>query len=169
MVCICQIDSSACGLMILFSYCLAIPDIKSAEIPTMKNWLVTLHFLLIVWLNIVCVNTFLVILFGFVAFFFRWLRVLLSPFAPDHIQQSLFHRKGRFTVLGNKLDCTLACDVVICLIKGEGLRGQITESSEIIWLELVRILLAFVLVHICHLLNEERMEAARRIICGQLV
>ncbi|XP_071283471.1 chromatin-remodeling ATPase INO80 isoform X7 [Agelaius tricolor] len=24
----------------------------------------------------------------------RWLRVLLSPFAPDHIQQSLFHRKG---------------------------------------------------------------------------
>ncbi|NWH17227.1 INO80 ATPase, partial [Grus americana] len=34
------------------------------------------------------------ILFGFVAFIFRWLRVLLSPFAPDHIQQSLFHRKG---------------------------------------------------------------------------
>ncbi|NXL60183.1 INO80 ATPase, partial [Chordeiles acutipennis] len=32
--------------------------------------------------------------FGFVAFIFRWLRVLLSPFAPDHIQQSLFHRKG---------------------------------------------------------------------------
>ncbi|NWI17988.1 INO80 ATPase, partial [Crypturellus soui] len=27
-------------------------------------------------------------------FVFRWLRVLLSPFAPDHIQQSLFHRKG---------------------------------------------------------------------------
>uniref|UniRef100_A0A8D0L1P9 Chromatin-remodeling ATPase INO80 n=1 Tax=Sphenodon punctatus TaxID=8508 RepID=A0A8D0L1P9_SPHPU len=24
----------------------------------------------------------------------RWLRVLLSPFAPDHIQQSLFNRKG---------------------------------------------------------------------------
>ncbi|OCT68788.1 chromatin-remodeling ATPase INO80 [Xenopus laevis] len=24
----------------------------------------------------------------------RWLRVLLSPFAPDHIQQSLFHRNG---------------------------------------------------------------------------
>ncbi|XP_076200724.1 chromatin-remodeling ATPase INO80 [Aptenodytes patagonicus] len=24
----------------------------------------------------------------------RWLRVLLSPFAPDYIQQSLFHRKG---------------------------------------------------------------------------
>ncbi|NXQ88300.1 INO80 ATPase, partial [Nyctibius grandis] len=24
----------------------------------------------------------------------RWLRVLLSPFASDHIQQSLFHRKG---------------------------------------------------------------------------
>ncbi|XP_030307854.1 chromatin-remodeling ATPase INO80 [Calypte anna] len=24
----------------------------------------------------------------------RWLRILLSPFAPDHIQQSLFHRKG---------------------------------------------------------------------------
>ncbi|XP_061853970.1 chromatin-remodeling ATPase INO80 isoform X2 [Colius striatus] len=24
----------------------------------------------------------------------RWLWVLLSPFAPDHIQQSLFHRKG---------------------------------------------------------------------------
>uniref|UniRef100_A0A8C8SWV8 Chromatin-remodeling ATPase INO80 n=1 Tax=Pelusios castaneus TaxID=367368 RepID=A0A8C8SWV8_9SAUR len=24
----------------------------------------------------------------------RWLRVLLSPLAPDHIQQSLFHRKG---------------------------------------------------------------------------
>ncbi|NXU75928.1 INO80 ATPase, partial [Oreotrochilus melanogaster] len=23
-----------------------------------------------------------------------WLRILLSPFAPDHIQQSLFHRKG---------------------------------------------------------------------------
>ncbi|NWX42304.1 INO80 ATPase, partial [Steatornis caripensis] len=34
------------------------------------------------------------ILFGIVAFVFRWLRVLLSPFAPDHIQQSLFHRKG---------------------------------------------------------------------------
>ncbi|NWS69886.1 INO80 ATPase, partial [Crotophaga sulcirostris] len=30
----------------------------------------------------------------FVAFIFRWLRVLLSPFAPDYIQQSLFHRKG---------------------------------------------------------------------------
>lgn len=25
----------------------------------------------------------------------RWLKVLLSPFAPDYIQQSLFHRKGR--------------------------------------------------------------------------
>ncbi|KAE8587696.1 hypothetical protein XENTR_v10022071 [Xenopus tropicalis] len=24
----------------------------------------------------------------------RWLRVMLSPFAPDHIQQSLFHRNG---------------------------------------------------------------------------
>ncbi|KAL8169414.1 UNVERIFIED_CONTAM: putative DNA helicase ino80, partial [Gekko kuhli] len=24
----------------------------------------------------------------------RWLQLLLSPFAPDHIQQSLFHRKG---------------------------------------------------------------------------
>ncbi|NXC75251.1 INO80 ATPase, partial [Anhinga anhinga] len=34
------------------------------------------------------------ICFDFVAFIFRWLRVLLSPFAPDHIQQSLFHRKG---------------------------------------------------------------------------
>ncbi|OWK62683.1 DNA helicase INO80 [Lonchura striata] len=38
-------------------------------------------------------NTYMM-LFGFVPLIFRWLRVLLSPFAPDHIQQSLFHRKG---------------------------------------------------------------------------
>lgn len=33
----CQINSSACGLMMLFSYCHAIPDIQSTEILTMKN------------------------------------------------------------------------------------------------------------------------------------
>lgn len=104
----CQISSSACRLMILSFYCHAIPHIQSAKILTVKKWMATLYLLLIVWLNMLCVNTFLVMLFAFVAFIFRWLRVLLSPFAPDHIQQSLFHRKGRFIVLGSKMSFSMS-------------------------------------------------------------
>lgn len=147
----CQISSSACKLMALSFYWCAIPDIQSSKILTMKKWMATLYLLLIVWLNTLCVNAFLVMLFHFVLFVFRWLRVLLSPFAPDHIQQSLFHRKGRFTVLGGKLDFNMFSS------------GGKTERPdelvfEIIWSEFTRILLVF--VHTFNLLREERMESS---------
>lgn len=134
-----QINSSACGLMMFFSYFHAIPVVQSAEILTVENWMVTLHFLLIEWLNTVCVNT-LVILFGFVAFIFRWLRVSLSPFAPDHIQQSLFHRKGRFTVLGSKWGCILACDVTYSVRRTDRLDQLVRWDNLIkIWQNFVSI------------------------------